>query len=110
MIRIQQIKINLEHRKDDLEKEILRILGIKKESLCFFHIQKESIDARKKTDIKWIYTVDVMIKEEQKVIKRVQKNPNIFIVKEKSYQFPKEKEMNVKRLKHRPIVIGTGPA
>ena len=31
MIRIQQIKINLEHRKDDLEKEILRILGIKKE-------------------------------------------------------------------------------
>lgn len=110
MIRIQQIKFKLEQKKDDLEKEILRILGIKKENLCSWNIYKESIDARKKADIKWIYTVDAVVKEEEKIIKKCKKNSAVSIVKKAAYQFPKEKELNVQSLKQRPVIIGTGPA
>ena len=48
MIRINQMKLNIEHTSDDFERKILKTLCIKKEELQGFQIRKQSIDARKK--------------------------------------------------------------
>ena len=48
MIRINQMKLNIEHPSDDFERKILKTLCIKKEELQGFQIRKQSIDARKK--------------------------------------------------------------
>ena len=45
MIRINQMKLNIEHTSDDFERKILKTLCIKKEELQGFQIRKQSIDA-----------------------------------------------------------------
>lgn len=105
-IRINQIKINVANDgKDALEKAVLKALRIKKESLISYKIVKKSIDARKKTDIFFVYVVEVCAK---KVSANIFKNRNIVFVKKKEkYSFSCS---GTNKMKHRPVVIGFGPA
>ncbi len=106
MIRIGQIKLNPDHDVQDLVRAITKNLRISEKEILKYEIKKRSLDARKKPQIKYIYTVDVLVANEQKVMKK-QKNNQIALVKETSYQFPAVgKEPKTKR----PVIIGSGPA
>ena len=74
MIRINQMKLNIEHTSDDFERKILKTLCIKKEELQGFQIRKQSIDARKKPVLYYVYSVDVQVRDEAKVKKTVKNN------------------------------------
>ena len=99
----------MKHSEKDLVKAIEKALRIKKE-LKSYKILKKSIDARKKEDIKYIYTVDVDTalsnKEERVLVSRL-KNQNIILSDTVYYQVPKKGDQ---KLFHRPVVVGTGPA
>ena len=58
-IRISSISLPVRHRPEDLKKKILSLLHIREQELLSFEIVKRSLDARKKDDIRRIYTVDV---------------------------------------------------
>lgn len=107
MIRINQMKLNIEHTSDDFERKILKTLCIKKEELQGFQIRKQSIDARKKPALYYVYSVDVQVRDEAKVKKTVKNNQIQFQVKPDSYHFEVK---GTKELTHRPVIIGTGPA
>ena len=107
MIRINQMKLNIEHTSDDFERKILKTLCIKKEELQGFQIRKQSIDARKKPVLYYVYSVDVQVRDEAKVKKTVKNNKIQFQVKPDSYHFAVK---GTKELTHRPVIIGTGPA
>ena len=107
MIRINQMKLNIEHTSDDFERKILKTLCIKKEELQGFQIRKQSIDARKKPDLYYVYSVDVQVRDEAKVKKTVKNNQIQFQIKPDSYHFEVK---GTKELTHRPVIIGTGPA
>lgn len=107
MIRINQMKLNIEHTSDDFERKILKTLCIKKEELQGFQIRKQSIDARKKPVLYHVYSVDVQVRDEAKVKKTVKNNQIQFQVKPDSYHFEVK---GTKELTHRPVIIGTGPA
>ena len=107
MIRINQMKLNIEHTSDDFERKILKTLCIKKEELQGFQIRKQSIDARKKPVLYYVYSVDVQVRDEAKVKKTVKNNQIQFQVKPDSYHFEVK---GTKELTHRPVIIGTGPA
>ena len=62
MIRINQMKLNIEHTPADFERKILKTLRIKKKELCGFLIRRQSIDARKKPELYYVYSVDVRSK------------------------------------------------
>ena len=68
MIQISQIKLPVSHTKKDLDNKIKKLLGLKE--VPEYRIKKQSIDARKKPDIKYIYTVELSMAQEQKLIKR----------------------------------------
>ena len=87
MIRINQMKLNIEHTSDDFERKILKTLCIKKEELQGFQIRKQSIDARKKPVLYYVYSVDVQVRDEAKVKKTVKNNQIQFQVKPDSYHF-----------------------
>ena len=53
-----------------------------------------------------MYTVDVSVKNENKIIKKI-KDKNITIVQSKEYKLP---ESGIEILEHRPVVVGSGPA
>ena len=107
MIRIQQMKLPLKHTKEDIKREASRILSIPLEECLKVNIIKQSIDARKKKDIHYIYTVDVEVRKEKKISHLIQKTPFLSVVKNNSYQFPLSGEC---RLLARPVIVGSGPA
>lgn len=117
MIRINQLKIPIREWNDDatekeqLKKLVLKKLPIKEKDIKDFTIVKKSIDARKKQEIKYTYSIDVNIEKEETILAKV-KNLDIQKVKSIVYedllhQITNEKK---KELKQRPVIVGTGPA
>ncbi|MDR7857676.1 FAD-dependent protein [Tissierella sp.] len=106
MIRIQDIKLNLKEDKSKLKEEILKALNIKEEYIISYSIFKESIDARKKNDIHFVYTVDVEVSNEDKILKK-SKNKKISISPIISYDYVNKGEKNISK---RPVIVGMGPA
>lgn len=107
MIQIQQIKLPVSHKKNQLIKKVCRILRIHEQDITFFQITKKSLDARKKPELYYVYTVEAETKKENLIRKKV-KSPNVrFVKKEEPYNIlPVGKQV----LSSRPVVIGTGPA
>ena len=59
MIRINQLKLSIHHKPEDLKKKAAKLLRIRPEAIRSLHIVKQSVDARKKEDLLFIYTVAV---------------------------------------------------
>ena len=106
MIRISQLKLEINHSKEQLVSKICKTLRINEGMLIGYQIQKMSIDARKKPQIFYIYVVDVEVNNEKQVISKVKDN-NVAVVMNKPYAFLCSGD---KKLSLRPIVIGSGPA
>ncbi len=108
MIQIRQIKLKIPHTDKDLERKIRKKLGRSDEISFTYKITRHSLDARKKPDLYDVYTVEVTLKEEKSLKKRVEKDPDITFVSAVS---PYVYETSGNRImRSRPVVIGTGPA
>lgn len=112
MIRLTNLKINIQKAQDDAaEKEALRLailakLGLEDRELLDFNIFKKSVDARKKEEICYVYTVDVSARNEGQILAKsglsgVTATPEPTCLK---VQFGSE------RLVQPPVIIGMGPA
>ena len=73
MIRITQIKLPVHHTENMLEDKICQQLKIKPEELQEWKIVRRSVDARKKPDLMYVYTVDVKTSKERKIQNRLSK-------------------------------------
>ncbi len=130
MIRINQLKLKSEivHSAKASGEEVLKkllagraaaALQLPQADILELEICRESIDARKKPDIFYIYTVEVRVKQEQKVLQRIlnagkkkkgksgQGNVQITTGESVKYRFPESGEV---LLKNRVVIVGTGPA
>ena len=123
---IKEEHIKKEHIKEMLIRKAAALLYIKKDEIRSLQIVKKSIDARKKPEIYFIYTIDVETGNEDQILKRLSKRHShrgrenqITKAEEIEYEFPSLERIpdsggftNSGRLpiKNRPIIIGTGPA
>lgn len=105
MIRIQQLKLTLHEDPSVLKQKILHYLHIHEDELLSYQIYKESIDARKKDQIVFSYIVDCEVKNEKRILKR--KDTNLIQTPQLKYQMPPHGTLVQK---HRPVVVGFGPA
>lgn len=110
MIRINQLKLPVEHTPEALLKKAAKTLRVAPEAIGELKIVKQSLDARKKPELYYSYTVDVTVKaggvKEAAMVHKA-KSPNVAIAKDAAYRFP---EYGAEKLKERPVIIGTGPA
>ena len=109
MLRLTEVKLSIDHAEDDLPAAIVKRLGIALEDLLNYTIFRRAIDARKRSTIHFIYTLDVEVADESYVLNKGKKrnqNRNLSRTPDTGYHFvaraPKE-------LNRRPVVIGTGP-
>ena len=105
MLRISNLKLDIDQDIDDIKNLIIKKLKIKERELVRYSIYKESIDARKRGRISFVYTVDVEVKNENKIIKS--KIKDVIQTTNKTYI---DVEMGRNKLNHSPIVVGSGPA
>lgn len=111
MIRINQVKIRPDHSMDQLKHKIAEILRVRDSEILSFLIVRRSIDARKKPDIFYSYTVDVLLKNEGKIIagnkaQKSAKNGQISLAETVRYHFPEQ----TGKPSMEPVIVGTGPA
>ena len=77
MIRVNQLKLPIEHSEEMLRRQIIKTLHLKNEKdLIRYQIRKQSIDARRKNELSFVYTVDVELKQEGMILHK-NKNSNI---------------------------------
>ncbi len=106
MIRIQNIPLPIGGDLEMLRKRAARALGVRPGVLEQMALVRQSIDARKKQDVHYVYTVDVSLKSgEEQAVERAGKK-NITLVSPKPYIFPEVK----RRSATMPVVVGMGPA
>jgi len=105
MIRITQLAV-LVDKESELEFKVIKILKTEKENIKSIKIAKKSIDARDKSAIKFVFTVDVTLFNENKIQKKVF-NKDIFKYQKEEYSFPSPGDIP---LRNRPVIVGMGPA
>ncbi|MES2934641.1 MAG: NAD(P)/FAD-dependent oxidoreductase [Pseudomonadota bacterium] len=109
MLRLNEIKLPLDHSEGALEAAILERLGIGKAALTSSTIFRRSYDARKKSAIVLIYSVDVSTTDDDAVWQRLAQHPHVSITPDMSYRFVAEIAAPGSDIGLRPVVIGTGP-
>ncbi|UCV29648.1 NAD(P)/FAD-dependent oxidoreductase [Ferribacterium limneticum] len=106
MLRLTELKLPLDHAKDALRPAICQRLGIADGELLDFTIFKRSYDARKKSAITLIYTVDLEVRDEAALLKRFGTDGHLVPKPDTQYKYVTQAPAD---LKSRPVVIGTGP-
>ncbi|APM37607.1 NAD(P)/FAD-dependent oxidoreductase [Clostridium kluyveri] len=105
-IVINNLNISLDQSHDELKAKAAKKLKISSRYIKDFKILKESIDARKKNDIKFNYSVKIVCENEKKIVSKL-KNRDIKIEEEGL----KDKLIcGTKKMETRPIIVGIGPA
>ncbi|MCC2636854.1 MAG: hypothetical protein K0Q68_573, partial [Moraxellaceae bacterium] len=106
MLRLNELKLPLDHPEEALQAAILTKLGIPPEALRGFTVIKRSYDARKRGAIVLIYSVDVDTGNDAALLQRFEQDPHILPAPDTSYRFVAQAPEN---LAQRPLVIGLGP-
>ncbi|MEN3366696.1 MAG: uncharacterized protein V7606_3970 [Burkholderiales bacterium] len=106
MLRLTDVQLPLDHPEQDLKAAILARLGIDADALINFSIFRRGFDARKKSAINLVYTLDVEVRNEAALLERLKGVPHIQVTPNTSYQFVAQAPAG---LPTRPVVIGTGP-
>ncbi|EHH2567657.1 NAD(P)/FAD-dependent oxidoreductase [Vibrio parahaemolyticus] len=107
MIRINEIKLPLDHEEGALLDAITKKLGIPAEKVISFNVFRRGYDARKKTNIHLIYTLDIIVEgDETALLAKFANDPHVRQTPDMEYKFVAKAPEN---LTDRPIVIGFGP-
>lgn len=99
MIRINNIKVRKDTSENELFEFVIKKYKIKKEDIIDWIISKKSIDARKKDDVHYVFSMDFKLHNE--------KNYKHFD-KVKEFKMPKIRINNIES--KNVIIVGSGPS
>ncbi len=111
-LRINDIKLPLDHSETDLNKAVLETLGISATDLLQVHVYKRAYDARKKSAIYLIYNLDVVLSAsaEKTVLIQFSGSGKVLPSPDTTYKFVAKADSDFPNAEQqRPIVIGFGP-
>lgn len=108
MLRITELRLPLGHAEDALRPAIVARLGVADAELTSFTVFKRSYDARKKSAIVLIYTIDCELRDEAAVLARLAGQPHIRATPDTNYQFVGHAPIDWPQ-DRRPLVVGFGP-
>lgn len=106
MIRLTEIRLPLTHEEGELREAIAKKLRIPAQQVLSFTLFKRGYDARKKTNIQLIYTLDVEVANESELLATFSDDPHVRITPDMEYKFVAQAPAD---LTERPVVIGFGP-
>jgi len=112
MLRLNEIKLPLDHTDDELREAVIQKLMIQPEQLLDLSVFKRSYDARKKSNIKLIYQLDVELTDsaEKTVLEFFAGKSFVRVSPDTSYRFAAQADSNFPvGDQQRPVIIGFGP-
>jgi uncharacterized FAD-dependent dehydrogenase len=110
MLRITELRLPLDHPEAALRPAIVARLGVADAELKNFIVFKRSYDARKKTAMVLIYTVDCEVNDEAAVLEPLAGDPHIRPAPDTRYRFVGHAPADFHALQRpRPLIVGFGP-
>ena len=105
MLRLSEIKLPLDHPAEALRLAIVQRLGIASADLIDFTIVRRANDARRKSAILLVYSVDVDLADEAAILARFAGDVHVRPTPDTRYRFVTRAAANGPR----PVIIGAGP-
>ncbi len=87
MLRLTEIKLPIEHPEGEIKAAIFKRLNIAESDLLRYEVFKRGVDARKKNDILFTYTLDVALRDEAAVLAQFRKDPHVGVTPDTGYHF-----------------------
>ena len=106
MLRITDLKLPLDHPEEALRAAALERLNLAPTELVGISVFRRGWDARKRTAIQLVYTLDLDVKNEANVLARFAGDPHVRPTPDTSYRHVGHAPQ---RPRLRPVVIGAGP-
>ena len=107
MLRLTELKLPLDHPPEALPAAIVERLGIAPEELLGWHVARRANDARKKSAILLIYSIDVTLRDETAVLEHSAGDHRLRVTPDTEYRPPVTAPAGWNG--SRPVVIGAGP-
>jgi uncharacterized FAD-dependent dehydrogenase len=110
MLRITELRLPLDHTPDALRQAIVARLGLRDADLSAYTVFKRSYDARKKSAVVLIYTVDCELVDEKPVLARHGADAHVRPSPDTRYRLVAQAPADFHAdQRPRPVVIGFGP-
>ena len=104
MLRIRDLILPETHDVSELYYHAAQALHVRASDIAALHIFRRSLDARKKPDLRWVYTVDVTLRSGEGAVLRRCRSAKITREAPYVYRIPRCTAAE------RPVVVGFGPA
>jgi uncharacterized FAD-dependent dehydrogenase len=105
MLRLNQLTLPLGHAPEALPAAIAERLGVAPADILDWSLWRRAHDARKKSAIQMVYAVDVALRDEAAVARRLAGDPNVTATPDSTYRPVAEAPPG----SDRPVVVGAGP-
>jgi uncharacterized FAD-dependent dehydrogenase len=104
MLQISQLLLPVNHTEEDLRRAVANLLGVKAADLEGLRIRQRAVDARKRNDVQFCYTLAVAVPDEAKALARVGRNGHVKVEGDEEYVrvTPSPKVEKV-------VIVGAGP-
>jgi uncharacterized FAD-dependent dehydrogenase len=106
MLRLTDIQLPLDHSETAIRLAVLKKLNIAEEDLLNVDIFRRSVDARKKSAINLIYTLDIVTIKDEQLLEQFHADRNVTRTPDCTYKLIAQAN---NQSFARPVVIGTGP-
>jgi uncharacterized FAD-dependent dehydrogenase len=106
MLRLTELRLPLGHAEEALPAAIAARLGVRPDAVRSFKVARRGWDARKKTSIVLVYTVDVQVADEERLLKRHAGDAQLARSPDTRYRHLVRAPAG---FANRPVVVGTGP-
>ncbi|MCD8382995.1 MAG: FAD-dependent monooxygenase [Clostridiales bacterium] len=104
MLQVSNLRLPLDADREALERRTAMALHIGRGDIQELQLVKQSIDARRKSDLHMVYTVNVRVADQEGVLRRA--GPGVRRLERTPYRFPETGSYTGPR----PVVVGMGPA
>ena len=105
MLRITDLKLPLGHEPDALRDAVVARLGIAAGDLIRFEVTRRANDARRKSAILIVYSVDIAVRDQAALLARFADDPHVRPAPDTEYRFVARAAPDAPR----PVVVGAGP-
>lgn len=110
-IRVSNIRLGVDEPEQALPQRMAQALDLRADDIARWRILRKSLDARDKSSLKFVYSVEVSLPEdERRVVQRAAKRgrrETAELYREPPFEWP---VAGHEPLTERPVVVGAGPA
>jgi uncharacterized FAD-dependent dehydrogenase len=106
MLRLTELKLPLDHGEDDLRAAVRQRLHADAGDIDSIAVARRGYDARRRSAINLVYTVDVAVRHEAALLRRLPAGARVAPTPDTGYRLVARAPAQTRR---RPVVIGCGP-